>query len=241
MEKIFSYIGKLATIVTIIGGCVAIYFAFHEKQIKLDVQTSSAENLTTHKATQDLSVKYYFQDSLEVHNLWRMQWVIRNIGDQTIIGTGTESHLFNNGLPFSFTDSCQIISLQMTGNNNNAILQPSRIWFQQWRRNEYVELTAFIESVKQPEILLSNRDVIDSEISYSQYSPESTANKSYIIEYFPRWINKTLMMIYYFFWGIILIAVCAALLSRDHDIPSKFALTIVFLFMTIPLLWIIQI
>lgn len=180
MEKIFSYIGKLATIVTIIGGCVAIYFAFHEKQIKLDVQTSSAENLTTHKATQDLSVKYYFQDSLEVHNLWRMQWVIRNIGDQTIIGTGTGSHLLNNGLPFSFTDSCQIISLQMTGNNNNAILQPSRIWFQQWRRNEYVELTAFIESVKQPEILLSNRDVIDSEISYSQYSPESTANKSSI-------------------------------------------------------------
>lgn len=241
MEKLFSYIGKLATIVTIIGGSVAIYFAFYEKRIKLDVQTSSAENLTTHKVTQDLSVKYYFQDSLEVHNLWRMQWVIRNIGDQTIIGTGSGSHLLSNGLPFSFADSCQIISLQMTGNNNNAILQPSRIWFQQWRRNEYVELTAFIESVKQPKILFSNRDVIDSDVSYSQYSPESTADKSYVIEYLPRWINKALKIIYCFFSGVMLIAVCAAMLSKDNDVPSKIALIIVFLFMVTPLLWIIQI
>lgn len=69
MEKIFGYIGKIATIISIIGGVVAIYFAFNEKQVKLDIQTTIAENLTTHKAIPDLSVKYYYKDSLEVCNL----------------------------------------------------------------------------------------------------------------------------------------------------------------------------
>lgn len=241
MEKLFSYIGKIATIITIVGGLVAIYFAFYEKQVKLDIQTTIAENLTSHETIQDLSVKYYYQDSIEVHNLWRMQWVIRNTGDKTIVGAGNDSQLLNNGLPLRFNVENQVLSLIINNSNNNAILRDSCLWFQQWRRGEYVELTAFIENGTQPEIQISDRDIIDSEISYSKYSPESVMDRSSIIEYLPRWMSKTLKIIYYVFLGIMLIATIAALFSKNHDLSTKIAMIILFLFMATPLLWIIQV
>ena len=193
MDKLFSYIGKIATVITIIGGVVAIYFAFYEKRIKIDVQTSIAENLTSHKTIQDLSVRYYYHDSLEVDNLWRMQWVIRNIGDKTIVGTGSECQLLNEkGLPFHFSSNVQILSLNISNCNNNAILQNDCIQFQQWRKGEYVEIVAFIESDVKPEIRISDRDVVDSEISYSKYTPETISSKNSIIELLPAWLSKTL-------------------------------------------------
>lgn len=240
MEKLFSYIGKIATIITIVGGLVAIYFAFYEKQVKLDIQTTIAENLTTHEAVQDLSVKYYYLDTIEVHNLWRMQWVIRNTGDKTIVGAGNDSQLLNNGLPLRFNDGNQVLSLRINNSNNNAVLRDSCLWFQQWRRGEYVELTAFIENDTQPEIEISDRDIIDSEMTYSKYSPDSTIDRSSIIEYLPRWVSKTLKIIYCIFAGVMLLAVIAALFSKDNDLSTKMGIIVIDLFILIPLLWIIQ-
>ena len=241
MEKLFSYIGKIATIITIVGGLVAIYFAFYEKQVKLDIQTTTAENLTSHETIQDLSVKYYYQDSIEVHNLWRMQWVIRNTGDKTIVGAGNDSQLLNNGLPLRFSNGNQVLSLRINNSNNNAILRDTCLWFQQWRRGEYVELTAFIENDKQPEIQVSDRDIVDSKISYSKYSPESTMIRSSIIEYLPQWVSKTLKIIYYIFSSIMLLACIAILFSKDNDFSTKMSIIVIYLFMLTPLLWIIQV
>ena len=83
--------------------------------------------------------------------------------------------------------------------------------------------------------------MIDSDISYSKYSPESVSDRSYVIEYFPGWISKTLKIIYYSLLAVMLLAVAVALLSKENEIPGKIALIIVFLVMVTPLLWIIQI
>lgn len=241
MDKLFSYIGKLATVITILGTLVAIYFAFHEKRVELDVQTTIAENLTVHETIQDLSVKYYYQDSLEVHNLWRMQWVIRNTGDKTIVGAGNDSQLLSNGLPLRFAKGNQILSLTINNSNNNAVLKDTCLWFKQWRRGEYVELIAFIESNSLPEMRISDRDIIDSEMSYSQYSPETTAERISIIEYFPRWMSKTLKIIYYIFAVIMLLAFIMLLFDKGYDISTKIGIIIIYLFLLSPLLWMIQI
>ena len=242
MDKLFSYIGKIATVITIIGGVVAIYFAFYEKRIKIDVQTSIAENLTSHKTIQDLSVRYYYQDSLEVDNLWRMQWVIRNIGDKTIVGTGSECQLLNEkGLPFHFSSNAQILSLNISNCNNNAILQNDCIQFQQWRKGEYVEIVAFIESDVKPEIRISDRDVVDSEISYSKYTPETISSKNSIIELLPAWLSKTLFAIYLALAAFTVLACITSLFTKGVTTASKIGLTIILAFMLIPLLWLIQI
>ena len=188
-----------------------------------------------------MSVKYYYQDSIEVHNLWRMQWVIRNTGDKTIVGAGNDSQLLNNGLPLRFSNGNQVLSLRINNSNNNAILRDTCLWFQQWRRGEYVELTAFIENDKQPEIQVSDRDIVDSKISYSKYSPESTMIRSSIIEYLPQWVSKTLKIIYYIFSSIMLLACIAILFSKDNDFSTKMSIIVIYLFMLTPLLWIIQV
>ena len=54
MNKLFKYIGWMAAIVTIVAGLIGIYFALHEKQIKLDIQNVNYENLKTHESIHNL-------------------------------------------------------------------------------------------------------------------------------------------------------------------------------------------
>lgn len=239
MEKFFNYIGKIATIISIIGGCVAIYFAFNEKQIKLDIQTTNVENLTTHKAIQNLSVRYYYLDSIEVCHLWKMQWLIRNTGDKTIIGYGADSQLLNEGLQIRLDGDVRIFSIDITNSSNGATLKDRSLHFKQWRKDEYVEITAFIESDKEPRIEISDRDIVDSEISYSIYTPDIAVGKGLIIEYFPKWLGKTLKIIYLILAAITILAGIATIFSKKNDTSSKMAMIIVILFMLIPMLWLI--
>lgn len=239
MEKIFNYIGKIATLITIIGSCTAIYFAFHEKQIKLDIQTTYAENITTYKPIQNISVKYYYQDSLEVNNLWKMQWTIRNTGDKTIIGSGNNSQLLSNSLPLNFNNNIKILSLEITNSNNNANLQNENIFFQQWRRDEYIEITAFIESQEQPRIQINDRYIIDSEISYSEYSPNSINDNNSLIKNIPTWLYKTLRIIYFILAGCACLTCIFSIFDQKNNFSIKIGLFFFLLFLLIPLLWII--
>ena len=243
MEYIFKHLVRIATLISIIVGCVTIYFAFYEKKVKLDVQTTYAENLTEHETVQDLSVKYYYYDSLEVHNLWKMQWVVRNTGDKTIIGHGSNSQILSNdGIPLEFNADTQILSLVISNSNNGAILQNRILSFNQWRRGEYVEITALIESINQPEITISDRYIVDSEISYSKFSLDLANQKNNIAEYIPRWLSKTLKIIYYILATFVsLVIIYTSFFSKENNLYNKIAMIILLMFMLIPLLWIIHI
>ena len=135
MEKLFKHVSRIAALVTIVAGGIAIYFAFHEKRVKLDVKAISSENLTEHETIQDLSIKYYYLDSIEVHDLWKVQWVIRNTGDKTIIGTGPEKQLLNEGLPIHFNDESQmdyrVLSARISSSNNESTINNQKLYFKQ--------------------------------------------------------------------------------------------------------------
>jgi hypothetical protein len=236
MNKLFKYIGWMAAIVTIVAGLIGIYFALHEKQIKLDIQTVNSENLTAHETVQNLSIKYYYLDSIEVNNLWKTKWIIRNVGDKTIVGTGSENQLLNDGLPLHFKNKCRVLSLDITSSSNDAILKNQKLLFKQWRRDEYVELTAFIESNNQPDIYISDRDIIDSEISYSTYTSKREYNS--IADHLPIWLNKTLKVIYLVLCVFMILAGILTFCTNIGDKSSKIAVIILFLFMMIPIIWI---
>ena len=138
MDKLFKYIGRIAAITTTVAGLIGIYFALHEKRVKLNVEIISLENLTAHDTIEDLSIKYYYSDTLEVHNLWKVQCIIRNIGDKTIVGTGTEKQILSDGLPIHFNKSeksCRTLSVRILNSNNEAYLRNQKLYFQQWRRD----------------------------------------------------------------------------------------------------------
>jgi hypothetical protein len=237
MIKIFKWV---ATMVAIIAGCITIYFAFHEERVKLNVEIISSENLTAHETIEDLSIKYYYSDTLEVHNLWKVQCVIRNTGDKTIVGTGTEKQILSDGLPIYFNKSeknCRTLSARILNSNNEATLRNQKLYFQQWRRDEYVELMAFIESPYQPEVQLSDRDIVDSEISYSVYTPKREYRV--IADHLPIWLNRTLKIIYVVFVVLFVIACLISLSTQNNDKTTKFSLLLVLVFLILPIIWLL--
>lgn len=237
MNNLFKHVGRLAALVTIVAGCIAIYFAFHEKHVKLDVEILNSENLSAHETIQDLSIKYYYMDSIEVQDLWKTQWVIRNTGDKTIIGTGAESQILNDGLPIQFKNSCKVISMRITNSNNGATLKDQRLYFKQWRRDEYVELTAFIDSHCQPDMYINDRDIVDSEVSFSIYTPKREYKN--IADYLPIWLNKTLKVLYFIFGAIMILACILGVSTKSNDKATKLAMVLIFGFMLLSIIWIV--
>lgn len=241
MEKLFKYVGWVAALVTIIAGCIAIYFALHEKRIKLDVEIINSENLIAHEAIQDLSIKYYYKDTVEIHNLWKIQWVIRNTGDKTIVGIGSEKHILSDGLSIHFNNKshtgCRVLFARISNSNNGATINNQKLYFKQWRRDEYIELTAFIESPTQPELFINDRDIVDSEISYSVYTPKREYNC--IADHLPIWLNKTFKIIYFIIGAIVLLAGIFGISSSNKDKSSMIAALLIFILLLLPIIWIL--
>lgn len=238
MGKIIKW---LTALVTIIAGCITSYFVIHEKHVKLNVEIISLENLTAHEAIEDLSIKYYYLDTLEVHNLWKVQLVIRNTGDKTIVGTGSGKQILGDGLPVHYNDksnkNSRILSSRIINSNNEATFKNQKLYFQQWRRDEYVELVAFIESPCQPEVSISDRDIVDSEIIYTVYTPKREYKN--IAGHLPIWLNKTLKIIYGVFVVLFIIACLISLYTQNNDKATKFALLFVTIFLLLPIIWLL--
>lgn len=237
MNILDKYINITAAIITIVGGIIAVYFAFYEKHIQLNVQTISSELLTSKSSSDSITVQYYYQDSIAVKNLWRVQYVIRNTGDMTLIGMGNDSKLLGESLPFSFKDTCQVFSMIITNSNNAAHLQNNNIYFKQWRTNEFVELTAFIESKNEPQLYLDDRDIVDSEIVYSRYNPEQSKKYYCLADYIPIWIVKTLKTIYLIVLAFFTLAVISYVFLKSNNKKEKTGTLFILFLMLLPLLW----
>ena len=164
MEIFTKYIKTISTLVAITVGIVTIYFYFHKECVILEVKAMSVQLLTESTSTDDLRVQYFYKDTIPVQNLWQIQYVIRNIGDATLIGTGENKQLLSENLPLTIKNQEHIYSIAITQSNNEASLLNNRICFKQWRSGEFVELIAFVESKEQPQLIISDRDIKDSEI-----------------------------------------------------------------------------
>jgi hypothetical protein len=143
-----------------------------------------------------LSAKFYFVDSLQVHNLWRVKYLLSNKGDNAIIGQGDKSLLFASGLKLSFVDKgTAILDMNISGQSINATIRGDSLFFKQWRVGEYVEIICFIESATIPILHIDDRDILDSNIAYTEYEPQEKTKKQHLIEYFPSDLSNALKWI----------------------------------------------
>lgn len=236
MEVFTKYIKTISTLVAITAGIVTIYFYFHKECVILEVKAMSVQLLTESTSTNDLKVQYFYKDTIPVQNLWQIQYVIRNIGDATLIGTGENKQLLSENLPLIIKNQEHIYSIAITQSNNEASLLNNRICFKQWRSGEFVELIAFVESKEQPQLIISDRDIKDSEIIYQKYTPETINENARIIDYLPRWLAQTIKIIYFILGGIAALGAITAICQKGTWI-SKLSAAILLLFSCIPLLW----
>ncbi len=237
MKSFSKYLKWITSFITIAVGILTVYFYLHKERVSLEIKTMSAQLLTAPTSTDDLRVQYYYKDTIQVRNLWQVQYVIRNVGDATLVGIGEDRQLLESGLPFTFSEDSQILSCAITQSNNEATLGNNRIYFKQWKPKEFIEITAFIENTSSPQISISDRDIKDSEIVYTAYTPEIQDN-SQIIDSLPKSLKTTLKIIYYILAFILMIGVIVAL-CQQGSLTDKIGLLIVFIFLLIPLLWMI--
>lgn len=237
MEIFTKYIKTIGTLVAIVAGIITIYFYFHKERVILEVKAMSVQLLTESTSTDDLYVQYFYKDTIPVQNLWQIQYVIRNIGDATLIGVGDNKQLLSENLPFSIENKELVYSIAITQSNNEAYLLNNQICFKQWRSGEFVELIAFVESKEPPQLVISDRDIKDSKIIYQKYTPETINENAKIIDYLPRWLVQTIKIIYFILGGILTLSIIVAICQNSLWI-NKLSLAIFLLFLLMPLLWI---
>ncbi len=222
---------------TIVVGGLTIYFYIHKEHVTLEIKEVSVQLLTEPTSTDNLSVQYFYKDTIPVQNLWQVQYVIRNIGDATLIGVGENKQLLSKNLPFSIENVEHIYSITIAQSNNEAVLVDNQICFKQWRSGEFVELIAFVESKGAPQLIISDRDIKDSKIMYHKYRPEIVKEDAKIIDYLPWGLVQTIKIIYFIFGGILTLGVIITI-CQNGTWANKLSVVILWFFLWIPCLWI---
>jgi len=192
-NKTSAFVGIIAIVITI---GVSWYFN-QEKSTILNIEKVSEILLTKPLDVEGLTVSYMFYDSIEVKNLWRTTFVIRNVGNKTIYGKGfPEQSIRQHYIPLFIENGERILSAVITNENNGAfMLKPLQLIISQWRPREFVEITILTDGDNPPNLMISDREIKDSKITYSVYSTETINEKQKLIEYFPKGVANTLRWI----------------------------------------------
>lgn len=243
-----KYLSIFSGIVVFIVTVSTFYYqVIFKPQTVIELQCLDRTQLTQLPNVEGLSGHFLYNDSIPVQNLWKIKYLLKNVGDVNIIGEGNTSHLIGNSLPFKIVDAIRILDVNITNNNMDAILTNNGLGFKQWRPTEYVEITAFVECVnnKQPSFSMNSRDIIDADIKYTEFLTRTMDENKKIIDYFPKslantfkWITTIVTIFLY------LIAIPAGVTSfkNTQGKGTRITLAIMFIiFFTIllmPFLWV---
>ncbi len=237
MNKIIEYIKTIAIVVSLVVGLYTLYNYINNDKVVIELQEINTKLLTSSSGVKELTAEYFYNDSICVNNLWLIQYVIRNTGDITIVGEGANCNLIGDGIKLYFGNH-KVLSLSITKENNSAYLDSNTLLFKQWRQNEFVEISAFIESEDRPDLRISDRDIKDSRIDYTTYVSTSTANPNQIIRYIPDYLVKSIRLFYCIFCGIMLAAtIAASFQTKNSNSSFKIGAVFIIIFILIPILW----
>jgi len=253
MKQLKLILSFLVGAATVAGVAMTIYFQFiHKDVIELEVKTIDKTQLTKTPDENGLTVQYVYQDSI-VKNLWKLRYVISNVGTKTIIAKGNNKNTILDHLPIVFKDSIKILSADINKSNfpvhleslNSNIINMD---FKQWKKSEFIDIIIIAENFSQtdPIISMDERDIIDSKIAFSEYKPSEENIQKKLIDYLPKgfanflkWIIVCVICI----MDIVAIVAINKQLKEDPNPKSMKLFTftvwlIITILFSIPLLWI---
>lgn len=183
-----KYLTLVFTIIGVIIAGIGVYYQiFYHEKISLDIKKITSTQLTRPLNIDGLKVAYTFHDTINVNQLWQTSFVIRNTGSKTILGEGfVDKNIRKNYIPINIESCKQLLSAQITNCNNGVTFVNKRLFITQWRPDEYVEITIISEGDKSPSLKINDREIVDSEITYSVYSPQPDKSNKKIIDSFPK-------------------------------------------------------
>jgi len=255
MKWLKLIINYLIGIATLTGVGFTIYFQFiHKDIIEIEVKTIDRIQLTKDLNIENLATKYLYLDSVEVNNLWKIRYVISNIGSKTIIARGNIKNILYDNLSISIKDTIRILAVNIEQTNfpisilkydSNMVF----LDFKQWKPTEYIDITAIIEnfSESEPSFSIDERDIVDSKITYSEYRPSEMRDNKKLINYLPKGLANFLkwtILVVIIIIDIITIWAIDKQLKEDNntlDIATRiiafFFWLILAIIFSLPLLW----
>jgi hypothetical protein len=236
-----AFIGVIAIVVTI----GISWYLNKEKSTILNIEKVSEILLTKPLNVEGLTANYMYYDSIEVKNLWQTVFVIRNVGEKTIYGSGfSESSISGSHIPLDVENCEKVLSAIITNENNSSfMLKPLQLVIKQWKTKEYVEITMLTEGVESPNLIINDREIKDSKITYSIYSAEKINEKQKWIDYFPKGLVSTLkwiivvVMVFLFIAAIFAIPNQVKTASKGQKILTLALWLFFMIILLCPILW----
>ncbi len=239
---------KTNTILSVIAILVAILIGWYfnrEKSTSINIEQVNATNLSQNLNIDGLTVQYLFHDSIEVKNLWKTIFTIKNTGDQSLYGKGFSDINVKDGVLQLIVNNCtELLSIKMTDNNNGCILSNNgKLIITQWKTNEYAEIEILTEGDSVPSLHINPRDIKDATITYSKYTPSTISVSPKLIDKFPASIRNGLKWIIIAIMGSL---VLTAIVQMPQQLKDKSNFVRVFtiilwgvlmVFILSPLLW----
>lgn len=235
---------KTSAISAIVAIIVTIIIAWYnkDKNTLLNIEQVNTTLLSQKPDIDGLSVKYVYHDTINVNNLWKAIYTIKNTGDQTLYGSGfSDTNIRNGVIPISLSKCDKLLSVRIISCDNDVFINKNHeLVVGQWKPNEYVEVEILAESKSAPEIKINPRVIKDADITYSKYVPTANQTKEKFIDLLPSWLANILK------WCTVatIITFAIALLSQipSHLKSGEKIVVVIFLTLTLfilcAILWI---
>lgn len=244
-----NFWNKTNTFLSVIAILVAIFIGWYfnrEKSTSLNIEQVNATKLSQNLDIEGLSVQYLFHDSIEVNNLWKTIFTIKNAGDQSLYGKGFSDINVKDGVLQLIVKDCKkLLSIKMTNNNNGCILSNNGgLIITQWKPNEYAEFEILTESETAPSLTINPRDIKDATITYSKYTPTTISATPKLIDKFPSSLRNILKWVIVVIMALLILMAVVQMPQQLKDKPNfvrvlTIILWMVFMALTLsPLLWV---
>ena len=245
MKKIII---PLFTIVGVVVTCLSFYYGFiYKEKMQIEVQSLDKTQLTQISEIKGLTAKFYFNDSIPVKNLWKVRYLIKNVGNIIIIGQGANSSLLNEGVPLKFANNCNVLDMNISHETNAAKLINGILHFKQWKSSEYTEITAFVECANgEPDLTIDSRDIIAADVLYTDYRQFQEDPNKKLIDYFPSSLKNTIKWTMTIIIALLLLFAIPQAIKQIRTVDggkgvkvfTAILMLIFFVIMLMPFLWI---
>lgn len=174
LVTLLSIIGSIASLI----GLIYIFYPSKGNNIKLDFVLSSYDNLTVFNNVVEPEIKAQFEyKGNKIDNLWKLNVVLKNVSDKTIIGDGQLKNIMSKDLLFFIKDGFQIIDKKLIISDFNHSLSiigydTIKLDFSQWRTGEKIEYSFYVTSdtLINPNIDMfyqpKDRQIVDGDIVF---------------------------------------------------------------------------
>ena len=171
-----NIIRRISALVAFVASIVGIISVLKEKPI-LKITNISFENLTNLCYTDGLQASYNYKGK-SVSSLSRLEYRIKNIGDQAIKSKGLHKNIMGENIHFSLKENYKIIEIKEVSQNSSIrydfYKNQITISFTQWLPDEQIQLVIYVEAlnfISNPKLQAYPKEFDNIKIEYASLLP----------------------------------------------------------------------